>query len=862
MDLFSERRLICLRASDFNDPTRYNRRVAQANADTQQRVPQSQPAEDPNNPLSDSERAAQRFIQPGVNAPVDYVPTGGQPDPESQRILDQARANTGDTYSYDPKTGKVSTPPPPAPNSPVDGLSGPTAELAARRRQERLDATPAGTTGIQDLLDMGVGSFEDLVARGLQQVDGVYYTPDGQGGFTKLPSDIIDQYKNLNQQKQQDQDQSRKTKAATEERGLAQLKADNSAALNSSIRKSSLGMLAAGLPPEYAFITESMQEGIDALDQAGGDLVSGFMKNDQVLRDLQSGQRSYFDAVLENFRKDKTSSQELLKVVRDEQQSRIAQEQETLIAQSKFEEDRTVRQARNAKAQLVERMTTSLALEGGYGSSNGNKEIADAEYEAEQNIIDLQKEFGFKRMDISTKLTQAFNDANLEFMKGMLQIGKEYTQQEATLTLQGAGMDQEVELRRAANVEKLYAGIAELRLKKADTIRQAGSQVMDAILTERKFKADAEARAYDQRWEQFKFTMQQQIQREEFGLRQSESVANKAVQADTKAKDRFDRASNTISDNARQDPVLKDYNTAKTMYQQLQGAYEESQRAGNLIGADQALIQMFNKMLDPTSVVREAEYARTPENAPAFNRIIGKWQQIKNGGAGLSNGDREAIKRMSDEFMRKYDARFQDVSQRYYLQMDAYNRTAPMEYQLSPGMLGLPSSTHSGQRSILDQLAPAGLFPALGGAGGGMETVGDALLSFGQVTQDFDTVAKSKAEGGLYEESTVRAWGGKHAGIDLKMPTGTSLPSFVDGTVESFGSEPGWGKTLVIRDSNGALHRLSHLSGFPPDLKKGQPVARGQVVGFSGNSGNSTGPHLDYRIKVNGKYVDPLTYTG
>ncbi len=71
-----------------------------------------------------------------------------------------------------------------------------------------------------------------------------------------------------------------------------------------------------------------------------------------------------------------------------------------------------------------------------------------------------------------------------------------------------------------------------------------------------------------------------------------------------------------------------------------------------LIAVDQALITIFNKMLDPTSVVRESEYARTPQDQGVMSRLKGKWGKIKEGGAGLTDTERQGIARMARRFFK------------------------------------------------------------------------------------------------------------------------------------------------------------------------------------------------------------------
>jgi murein DD-endopeptidase MepM/ murein hydrolase activator NlpD len=141
-------------------------------------------------------------------------------------------------------------------------------------------------------------------------------------------------------------------------------------------------------------------------------------------------------------------------------------------------------------------------------------------------------------------------------------------------------------------------------------------------------------------------------------------------------------------------------------------------------------------------------------------------------------------------------------------------------------------------------------------SGGGGEDLG--YKSMGRVTQDFSTPIASRDDGGLYDQTTVDAWGKKHAGLDVAMPVGTKLPSLVNGKVIEAQKTPGWGNTVVIEDANGGQHRLSHLSEI--SVKKGDTISRGQVVALSGNTGNSTGPHLDYRIKLKNAYIDPSIY--
>ncbi len=95
-----------------------------------------------------------------------------------------------------------------------------------------------------------------------------------------------------------------------------------------------------------------------------------------------------------------------------------------------------------------------------------------------------------------------------------------------------------------------------------------------------------------------------------------------------------------------------------------------------------------------------------------------------------------------------------------------------------------------------------------------------------------------------------------HLGIDYAAPRGTPVLAASDGVVIAAGSSGGYGRTVRLRHANGYRTLYGHLSRI--SVRKGQRVSQGQKIGAVGSTGLSTGPHLDYRMSLNGKYVDPL----
>ncbi len=96
-----------------------------------------------------------------------------------------------------------------------------------------------------------------------------------------------------------------------------------------------------------------------------------------------------------------------------------------------------------------------------------------------------------------------------------------------------------------------------------------------------------------------------------------------------------------------------------------------------------------------------------------------------------------------------------------------------------------------------------------------------------------------------------------HPAIDYAAPVGTPVKTVGDGVVLQAGRDKASGKFIKIRHNSVYQTYYLHLSRFAKGIKKGKRVRQGQVIGYVGSTGMSTGPHLDFRMKKNGKYVNP-----
>ncbi|MCP5038959.1 MAG: peptidoglycan DD-metalloendopeptidase family protein [Rhodobacteraceae bacterium] len=101
-------------------------------------------------------------------------------------------------------------------------------------------------------------------------------------------------------------------------------------------------------------------------------------------------------------------------------------------------------------------------------------------------------------------------------------------------------------------------------------------------------------------------------------------------------------------------------------------------------------------------------------------------------------------------------------------------------------------------------------------------------------------------------------WGRLHKGADFAAPVGTPIYATADGVVTRAAWTSGYGRMITIQHEFGIETRYAHLSAFK--VQKGQRVSRGERIGDMGNSGNSTGSHLHYEIRVGGKATNPMTY--
>jgi murein DD-endopeptidase MepM/ murein hydrolase activator NlpD len=121
-------------------------------------------------------------------------------------------------------------------------------------------------------------------------------------------------------------------------------------------------------------------------------------------------------------------------------------------------------------------------------------------------------------------------------------------------------------------------------------------------------------------------------------------------------------------------------------------------------------------------------------------------------------------------------------------------------------------------------------------------------LEFSRVTSSFSNSRKHPLYG------FHRA----HTGVDFGAPTGTRVKATGDAVVVFAARKGGYGNLAILRHQNGYETYYAHLNGFASGIRSGKPVGQGQVIGYVGTTGASTGPHLHYEVRIGGRPNNPM----
>lgn len=194
--------------------------------------------------------------------------------------------------------------------------------------------------------------------------------------------------------------------------------------------------------------------------------------------------------------------QKFLKDQFDRNDKYNALQKENIENQLMWERDKAVRDQADATKKDLDSRSIKLALFGGFGSDDGNREIAEARLKGEEAIIALNKEFGFKKTDVSLQFTQMHNQAVDNYQQRWLEVTDQFESRISDLDIQGITNQQSKGEAMKSAYKEYVSGIKEARKEHAKKISEATSMVYDHMEKEKTAKAAKEDALWDRLFQQ------------------------------------------------------------------------------------------------------------------------------------------------------------------------------------------------------------------------------------------------------------------------------------------------------------------------------------------------------------------------
>lgn len=261
-------------------------------------------------------------------------------------------------------------------------------------------------------------------------------------------------------------------------------------------RLSSLDALAKGLPPEDAAIIGAYKDAIGAREEAIGTANQLRRDGQQIIEDNFSDEQNLISEMRSRSKQDFDMVEGMLSDQRERVQKRLAEKEEEALNELAFREEKLIREANAQKREMLDKATASLALSGGFGSSNGNAALRDAEREADQAISDLKKEFGFKKTDIISNFKDSYIAAEERYESGYLEAWKVRQEKRDALDSASLMSQQNKRNKKLENDKEWYSTVESLKIQMAEDVKQAAVSVrtMRMELKAQAIERKAEAR--------------------------------------------------------------------------------------------------------------------------------------------------------------------------------------------------------------------------------------------------------------------------------------------------------------------------------------------------------------------------------
>ncbi len=230
-------------------------------------------------------------------------------------------------------------------------------------------------------------------------------------------------------------------------------------------------------------------------------------------------------------------------------------------------------------------------------------------------------------------------------------------------------------------------------------------------------------------------------------------------------------------------------------------------------------------------------------------------------------GDYNTLRRQQDTLQRQYkqlQSTVVDTDQR----LDSLQSLAT-EVAMTYGIMRLPQSPFAGDtpppetetafnRSVAQYQFLERNASAVAVENTGMTLMPEPTMADSEFTPSLWPVVGHLTAGFGERLDPFSGEGAFHTGVDISVPYGTAVRATADGVVVGAEEHVGYGRLVVLDHGFGVTTFYGHLSAF--NVTPGQRVNRGDVIGYVGVSGRSTGPHVHYEVRINGAPVNPMRY--
>lgn len=347
--------------------------------------------------------------------------------------------------------------------------------------------------------------------------------------------------------------------------------------------------------------------------------------------------KSLIDRFTQVHREENDKYTELLKTEKDSQQKFLAEQNQRDQDQLSWQQDIETQKLERAKTKQLLQANIQNALGGGSFSGAANEQIASTEREWDTAISNLAKEFSFKKTDVSAMYTQKYIDVSNQFKLDIFNASKELSSKIESYSIQAFNS---LQARDAA-------------------ITQAGNDKRKAL--------DEAAKTYSSSLKEHIKDIQSILSEER----------NSALNSAIKTGDTIEFIDGLTSD-INGNKFISDARAVDTRFRAIQSQMDQIKQleaSGDTAAknfADQQLINLFNKMVDPSSVVRESEFARSAQGLSLVQQIEAGVRRITEGGV-LEPKAREELFNAAQTLQREYNSQLQRDLQPYIARINLFN---------------------------------------------------------------------------------------------------------------------------------------------------------------------------------------------